>query len=74
MRLHFPALQNAVLDEEDQNHQLVPGEWRNGAQMQDVHNVVGGNQLTRAVKQQREYLKLYLSSPAGAVEWQEHMV
>ena len=33
MRLHFHALQNAVLDEEDNIHQLVAGKWRNGAQM-----------------------------------------
>ena len=54
MRLCFPALQNAVLDDEDLNYQLLPGEWRNGVQMQDVQNVVGGNHLTRAAKRQRE--------------------
>ena len=74
MRVRYPTLQNAVLDQEDQNHQLVPGDWRNGAQMRDVDNVVGGNRQTRAAKQQREYLKLYLSSAAGAVDWQDRMV
>ena len=50
MRLLFNALCSAVLDKEDQNHQLIAGKWRNGAQMQDVQNVVGGNYLTKAAK------------------------
>ena len=56
-----------VLDEEDLNHQLLPGKWRTGAQMQDVQNMVDGNHVTRATKTQREYLKLYYNSAAGAV-------
>ena len=74
MKLHFSALQNTVLDEEDNNHQLVAGKRRNGAQMQDIQNVVGGNCLTRDIKQQREYLNLYYNSAAGAVHWQDRMV
>ena len=42
--------------------------------MQDIQNVVGGKHLTWAVKQEKEYLKLYYNSAAGAVNWQEKMI
>ncbi len=46
--------------------------------MQDVPNIVGGNQATRAAKPQRErereYLKLYYHFPSGADNWQNNMI
>ena len=74
MRLCYPGLQNAVLDQEDNDHNIIPGAWRDGLNMQDVHNIVGGNRATRAAKRQREYLKHYFSAPVGAVAWQDNMV
>ncbi len=59
MHIRYPALQNVALDAEDDQLNLIPGDWMNGAQMQDVLNVVGGNRVTRVDKLQREYLKLY---------------
>ncbi|MCK5872965.1 MAG: transposase family protein [Methylococcales bacterium] len=70
MRVRYPTLQNAQLDREDANGNLVPGEWRQHANMQDVRNVRGGNLASNAGKRQRELLKLYYNSPAGAVSWQ----
>ncbi len=30
MRMRYPAIQNAVMDREDANNQLIPREWRRG--------------------------------------------
>ena len=70
----YPGLQNAALDEDDENHQLIPGAWRAGLNMQDRDNIVGGNRASRAAKAQRIYLKHYYNSPAGAVTWQNDMI
>ncbi len=74
MRMRYPGLQNALLDQQDDQHHVIRGEWRNGANMQDVENLVGSNRTTRMAKKQREYLKLYLNTPAGAVPWQQRMI
>ncbi len=74
MRMWYPGLQNALLDLVDHQHHVISGEWRNGANMQDVDNLVGGNRTTRIAKKQREYLKLYFNSPAASVTWQDRMI
>ena len=74
MRIRYPGLQNAALDQEDNEHRLIPGAWRQGRNMADVDNVVCGNRLTRAAKAQREYLKHYFNSEAVAVPWQNAMI
>jgi len=43
MRLRYPALQNAAVDEEDIDHNLLPGAWREHANLYEVDQVVGGN-------------------------------
>ncbi len=40
----------------------------------NVSDIVHGNHATAACKHQREYLKLYYISPAGAVLWQQKMI
>ena len=72
MRMQYPALQNAALDEEDDKHQLNPGAWRDQANLQDMDNIAGGNAATRAAK--RQYLKHYYNSPAGTVGWQNDKI
>lgn len=74
MRDRYPALQDAALDQEDGNHNLIPGEWRQEANMHEVEHIVGPNRDTRAGKRQREYLRLYFSSAAGSVPWQDRMI
>lgn len=74
MRIRYPGLQNAVLDMDDANHQVVPGTWRNQANMQDMENLPRGNRTTRAAKAQRLYMKHYVNSPAGSVPWQGNMI
>ncbi|XP_014667098.1 PREDICTED: uncharacterized protein LOC106808766 [Priapulus caudatus] len=66
MRLHYPTIQNAALDAEDVNHQLIPGAWRTDANMHELNNIRGNNRDTSVAKKQREYLKLYFNSPAGS--------
>ncbi len=46
--LDYLALQNSTLDAEDDQLNLIPGDWRNGVQMQDVLNIIGENRATRA--------------------------
>ena len=60
-------------DHEDEDHHLLPGAWRNGRQMKDVNNPVGGNWPSKAAKAQQAYLKHYYNSAADCVEWQERM-
>ena len=74
MRQRYPELQNAFLDMEDKEHNFVPGQWRQLANMQDIHQIHGPNRDTVAGKRQRELLRLYFSSPAGSVPWQDRMV
>ncbi len=61
------VLAYALLDHNDDQHHVIPGEWRNSANMQDVDNQVGGNRTTRMAKKQREYFKLYFNSPTVSV-------
>lgn len=74
MRMRYPGLQNAELDEDDASHNMVPGEWRRHAPMHQLQRVRGPNQATTEAKRQREYLRLYFNSPAGAVPWQQGMI
>ncbi|XP_062592427.1 putative nuclease HARBI1 [Saccostrea cucullata] len=74
MRMRFPNLQNENLDQEDLNHHVVPGAWRNCANLTDLDNVGGCNRATIAAKTQRLYLKHYYNSPVGAVPWQNDMI
>lgn len=57
MRMRYPALQNAVLDQEDENHEVIPCSWRNGANLDDMEQIRGGNYSTTVAKKQRLYLK-----------------
>ena len=57
MRMRYHGLQNQDIDGEGDNHQIIPGAWRNGAVLRDMHNVQGGNRATRVVKAARAYLK-----------------
>ncbi len=51
MQICYPALQNAALDVENDQLNLIPGDWRNGVQMQDVQDIDCRNRAMRAAKQ-----------------------
>lgn len=73
LRVHAPADQNALLDREDDGHNLIPGSWREGAVLDDMEERLAGNQTTRDAKRQRLYLKHYYNGASGSVPWQERM-
>lgn len=74
LRSRNPAADNAIIDNEDQDHHVVPGAWRQHCQMHDMDNLQRGNLHTRAAKRQRDYLMHYVNSPAGSVAWQDRML
>ena len=60
-----------IVDEEDENHDVRPGLWRNYTVLQDMEELQRGNLGTRRARQQRQYIAHYLNSPAGSVPWQD---
>ncbi len=74
MRTRFPTLQNQLVDREDANHDVIPGEWRQDAPMHDMEQYERGNRLTKMAKKQRDYLREYYSSDVGSVSWQDAMI
>ena len=71
MRYRRDAL---LVDQEDADHNLIPGGWRQHGNMQDVPQPPGPrNTGSRKAKEQREYLANYFLN-RGAVPWQEDMV
>ena len=73
MRTRYQGLQNMALDREDENHNIVPGAWRDGRVLDDMGHAPGGNVATRDGKQQRVYLKHYYNA-VGSVPWQAAMI
>jgi hypothetical protein len=75
MRTRYPNLQNLALDVERDDHNIVPGAWRQGLNLPDVGRQ-GGRATNPAVvaKNQRTYLTEYVNSDAGAVPWQDSMI
>ena len=74
IRSRIPAIPVNDVDHEDDEHNVVPGNWRDDAMWQDVATTRRKKQRTLDAKRQREYLKTYFNSPAGAVEWQDRMI
>ncbi len=64
---------NPPLDRDNANHEVIPGEWRDNADLTELQSL-RGNVGTRVARRQRLYLKKYYSSQAGAVPWQNDMV
>ena len=73
MHIRYPGLQNALLDREDDNHQFVPGAWRDECVFEDVRNGTGPNEATREAKRKRIYYKHYVNN-IGVVPWQRNMI
>jgi hypothetical protein len=64
----------ALVDAEDANNNIVPGQWRQQVQLADLNVVGGANRAFLSGKRHREYLHEYFDSEAGSVAWQECMV
>ena len=51
MRIRYPGLQNAAVDHEDEDHNVVPGAWREDLVREDVGNApLGGNRTTKEAR------------------------
>ena len=74
MRLRYPQMQDQLVDREDVDGNVIPGEWRRGRNMRDCEVVQGHNRDNREGKKLRNLLKHWVNSPAGAVPWQDKMI
>lgn len=72
-RVRYPGQQNALLDREGDNHELLPGEWRQEGVMHEMDQVAGPTLVNRRAKKQRIYLKNYVNTVA-AVPWQRQQI
>ncbi len=69
--IRYPG--NPPLDRDNANHQVIPGEWRDNADLTELKRL-RGNVGTRVARRQRLYLKKYYLSEAAAGPWQNDMV
>ncbi|XP_072165158.1 putative nuclease HARBI1 [Diadema setosum] len=74
MRTRYPVLQNRLVDRQQGNGDMEPGEWRQGLNLMDTVDVQGHNRASREGKKQRNLLRHWCNSPAGSVEWQDRMI
>lgn len=74
MRTRYPVLQNRLLDVQDPNGNVQPGAWREGRNLEDTRVVQAPNRASKEGKLQRNLLRHWCNSPAGAVPWQDEMV
>ena len=71
LRLKYPTVDvNAVDQENADTHEIIPGAWRENANLPDMGDVCRGN-TNRAAKEMRQYLFKYVNSEAGSVPWQQ---
>ncbi len=55
MCMRYPVIQNATMDWEDDNNNVIPGTWRRGNTWEQELQLIHSNQETKAGKQHREY-------------------
>lgn len=75
MRVRYPALQNAQVDQEDPiTHELLPGTWREEVtgDLQNLVRMKASRVQSRAVEI-RKYLINYVNN-VGSVPWQNEMI
>ncbi len=74
MHMRYPAIQNAAMDQENDNNNLIPDEWWRGNTWEQELQHIHSHREMKAGKQLREYLKHYYNSAVGAVPWQHDMI
>jgi hypothetical protein len=74
MRMRYPGLQNQAMDVELEDHNIVPGAWRQDRVLPDVKQGHGPTNASNEAKNQRMYLTEYVNSDAGSVPWQDAMI
>lgn len=69
-----PNLTRGMVDEEDDDHEIIPGTWREEGCLGDgTKDQNAPNTSSKQGKDVRSYLCDYYNSPLGAVEWQDRM-
>ena len=63
-----------IEDQEDDDHQMIPGAWRNDTPLTAGVSGFARNTSSIGAKMQRDYLCAYYNSEAGSVPWQNDMV
>ena len=63
-----------IEDQEDDDHQMIPGAWRNDTPLTDGVSGFARNTSSIGAKMQRDYLCAYYNSEAGSVPWQNDMI
>ena len=71
MRDHYPNLQNADMDIEKEDGEIIPGAWRDGAMLAELEDIARTPRENREGKELHIQLKYYNNSPVGSVPWQE---
>ncbi|XP_041371521.1 uncharacterized protein LOC121385052 [Gigantopelta aegis] len=70
MRMRYPTLQNQQLNRaENVNRDFIPGAWRQGRNLQDIHVVAGSSTSSKEGKKQQNLIKHWANSEAGSVPW-----
>jgi len=63
-----------MVDVEDQDHELIPGPWRQNAVLVDGRKGNAKNTGSQEAKTNRDYLRDHFMSPEGSVPWQQRMI
>ena len=67
-------LGRAAMDAEDpNNHNIIPGIWRNDNMLVSL-DAAPGNTSAKVAKVVWNYLRAYYSSPAGNLPWQDNVI
>jgi hypothetical protein len=62
------------VDYEDDNGELVLGQWRTGGTPLQSVNRLGSNNASRMIQSNRDALANYFLTPSGSVPWQLHQI
>ena len=74
LRIRKPKEGRSLADQEDADHNIIPGAWRKDFPLLDGASDLARNTTSRAAKKQREYLCGYYNSSVGSVSWQNDMI
>ena len=68
------GVSNVSVDEEDDNQEMIPGQWRTDAVMHEVEAQLRAPRANAAGQALRTTLQHYFNSDAGSVPWQLHIL
>ena len=74
LRIRKPKEGRSLADQEDDDHNIIPGDWRKYFPLLDGASDFARNTTSRTAKKQREYLCGYYNSSVGSVSWQNDMI